>query len=126
MKNIILALLISTSFAADVKLTWDASPSQNVTNYTLYIHTNYITAANKTNCLAKINVGTNLTATADITDGKWYFAATATGDGLESLFSNVLLVEVPKSPTNMRTVILQYSTTLSNFSDIGFFKVKIP
>lgn len=127
-KLLLIGLLALNSFAGDIKFSWDPSPTTNVTGYTLYAHTNYITELNKTNCLVKVNVGTNLTATLeDFTlNGIWYFGATATKEGLESKLSNIISLEVPQPPTNMRTVVLQYSGTLTNFYDVGFFKLRLP
>jgi hypothetical protein len=59
--------------------------------------------------------------------GNWWFAVAARDtNGIQSLLSNVLQIEVPKPPLNMRTVVLQYSGTLSNFYDVGFFKLRLP
>lgn len=155
-KLLIIGLLAANAIGADLNLAWDASVpivytndvivvnfSTNgipfsttnyeiatifATNYWLYAHNAYLTEANKSNSLVKINAGTNLTATVEnLSSGRWFFAATAVGNnGLESLLSNVLAVEAPNPPANMRTIVLQYSGTLSNFYDVGFFRLRLP
>lgn len=148
-----LLTLSAAAAAAELHLAWDPSPTPGVTNYVLYASTNDFSAptnltaaAASTRVLApanpqarlsglaapdsgavRLNVGTNLTATiADLAEGYWSFAATAEMDGLESELSNIVHVQVPAPPANMRTVILQYSGTLSNFQDAVFFKLKLP
>jgi fibronectin type 3 domain-containing protein len=115
--------------ASDVKLAWDASPdaATMTLSYRLYAHTNTITSANKTNAI-KLNVGTNLTATVEaLQPGRWWFAATcADTNGIESDFSNQVTVEAARAPVNMRTVVIQWSTNLTNFYDVGHFRLRIP
>lgn len=129
MKTILLLLfagLLSAS-AADIQLAWDESPTTGVTNYVLYASTNALNASNLQTAAVRLNVGTNLTATVeDIQPGQWSFAATAQKMGVESAPSNILLVDVPTPPARMRTVIVQYSGTLTNFYDVGFFRLKLP
>lgn len=120
-----LMLLAVTCLGGDVRLAWDASPTEGITNYVLYANNMIFSTPSPTN-LVHINVGTNLTCTIEGLDpGRWYFAATAMKDGLESDISNVIEVEVPAPPANMRTVIVQYSGTLTNFQDVGFFRLRI-
>ena len=116
-----------TSMASDIKLAWDASPTTGFTNYVLYASTNILSATNLTSATIRLNVGTNLTATVErITAGQWSFAATAMKDGLESDPSNILIADVPQPPARMRTVVVQYSGTLTNFYDVGFFRLRLP
>jgi hypothetical protein len=113
--------------AQTVRLAWDPSPSPGVTNYVLYASTNELSATNLMTATTNLPCGTNLTATVtDLSAGNWWFVATAWAGGVESLPSNVLQVQVPTPPANMRTVVLQYSGTLSNFYDVGFFKLRLP
>lgn len=131
MKRSLILCLVTTSIflglASDVKLTWDASPSSGVTNYVLYAHTNSFPVTNRFSAIVRLNVGTNLTASVEsLKPGQWSFAATAMLDGLESDLSNILVMEVPKPPGNMRTVVVQYSGTLTNFYDVGFFRLRLP
>lgn len=126
MKHILitaLLLLRSCGFApaADLHLAWDASPTPGVTNYTVYAATNALAP------MAQINVGTNLTADiSTLPTGQWRFYITATKDGLESDPSASVLVEVPEPPANLRIVIVQYSATLTNWQDVGVFKLRLP
>lgn len=123
----ILSCLVATSMASDVKLAWDASPSIGVTNYVLYAHTNSFPVTNRFAAIIRLNAGTNLTASVELLKpGQWSFAATAMLDGVESDLSNIVVMEVPKPPANMRTVVVQYSGTLSNFYDVGFFRLRLP
>lgn len=116
-----------TSMASDVNLAWDASLSAGTTNYVLYAHTNSFPVANRFSAIVRLNVGTNLTARVEaLTPGRWAFAVTAMMNGLESDLSNILVVEVPTPPANMRTVVVQYSGTLTNFYDVGFFRLRLP
>jgi hypothetical protein len=123
---VLVCLAAWAGHAQSIPLGWDKSPSPGVTNYVLYASTN--APLNVANAVTRICVGTNLTATVqDLQpDAKWLFAVTAQVGGLESDFSNVLTVQVPTAPKNMRTVILQYSNTLTNWQDVGFFKLRLP
>jgi hypothetical protein len=112
---------------SDIKLAWDAPPpstNYTITNYVLYAQTNLVS---KTNYCVKLSVGTNLTATVqDPVPGRWWFAATAVAGGLESDLSNVVIAEIPPAPPNMRTIFVQYGGTLTNFYDVGFFRLRLP
>lgn len=112
--------------AGSVSLVWDASPDSSVTNYTLYACTN--TIGTNLSAAVTVEVGTNLTARIeDLLPGRWSFYVTAMAAyRIQSLPSNVVQAEVPAAPTNMRTVVLQYSGTLTNFYDVGFFKLRLP
>ena len=119
--------LTATILASDIKLAWDPSPDVGVTNYVLYAHTNTFPVTNKLSAAVRLNVGTNLTASVEsLTPGRWSFAAVAMMDGAESDISNIVQVEVPNPPVNMRTVVIQYGGTLTNFYDVGFFRLRLP
>lgn len=122
----LLMLLGVSAHAANLQISWDASPTPGVTNYTLYAHTNTLTATNLAGAVVKVNVGTNLSvAVLGLPSGQWKFVVTATKSGLESDPSVTLPVEVPVPPPNLRTVIIEWSTNLTNWTDLGFFKLKI-
>lgn len=129
MKTLIVMLLllmgIASGVSGTVHLAWSASPSTNVTGYFLYAHTNLLDETNLEKATVKVNAGTNLTAIVEsLRTGFWYFAATArVTNGTESLPSNVVVAEVPESPTNMRTLVVQYGLTVTNFVDAVFFRV---
>ncbi len=113
--------LVRPVAAQSVKLAWDASPSPGVTNYVIYAATNALAT------LTNISVGTNLTATVEnLSPGTWRFYATAQAGGVESAPSNLLLVDVPRPPANLRTIVVQYSYTLTNWADLGFFRLRVP
>ena len=131
MKKLCLPALLLLSFRAfaaggSVTLAWDASPTVGCSNI-LYATTNAVLAI--TNSQIRINCGTNLTV--QVTDipvaGTWRFAVTAVQAGLESDFSNQLVLQVPVAPATMRTVALQYSGTLvgTNFLDAGYFRLRV-
>lgn len=117
-------LAAATCSAQQVKLSWDASASAatNVIHYIVHAGTN------AGDYFIHLPVGTNLNASvSDIAPLTWYFAATAVKtNGTQSPYSNELIEEVPQPPANMRTVVLQYSGTLTNFYDVGFFKLRLP
>lgn len=117
----LLALILSaaSTLAVDVHLAWDASVSPGVTNYALSVRNGQSATV--------LNVGTNLTATAEsLTPGQWEFKVACASDGVWSDWSTPLIVEIAGPPTRLRTVVLQYSGTLSNFYDVGFFKLRLP
>lgn len=124
----ILALVLAfEALGSEVRLAWDASPTPGVTNYVLYAGTNALNATNLTSAVVQLNVGTNLTGTIEgLVPEEWSFTVTAMRDGIESDPSNVLIVEVPQPPARMRTVAVQYSGTLTNFYDVGFFRLRLP
>lgn len=114
-------------WGADIKLQWNPSTSLGVTNYVVYASTNVLTSSNLYDRAARLNVGTNLTATIqNIRTGSWWFTVTAMSNGLESDCSNIINVNVPVAPQNLRTIVIQYDGTLSNFYDVGFFKLRTP
>jgi hypothetical protein len=115
--------------AASVRLAWDASPTEGVTNYVLHAWTN--NAENGpfayTNAPVHVNVGTNLTASLEaLQPGQWSFVVTAQKEGIESDPSNVVIVETPDPPARLRTIAIQYSGSLTNFVDVGFFRLRLP
>lgn len=116
--------------AAQLKLAWDPSPSPGVTNYVLYVSTNAITVTNAQPVAARISVGTNLTSAVEfLRAGRWHFAATAQAEGVESEYSNELIVQVPEPATNLRTLVIEYTLDLTgstNWSQLGFLRLKLP
>ena len=114
--------------AADIPLTWDPSPSDGVTNYWIYASPEPFTNSNRTNAPVRVPVGTNTVATLEeVQAGKIYIAASAENSfGMESYLSNMIVLEVPAAPGDMRTVILQESATLKVWSDVLFLRLKVP
>lgn len=112
----------------NVKLAFDPSTTPGVTNYVLYASTNALTATNLATAVTNISLGTNLSVRVDgLRPGKWWFATTAVKDGVESVASNILPLEVPQSPAVMRSLAIQYNATLTgtNWQDAGWFRLKI-
>ena len=127
----ILVCMMSSSWLCHgqtVKLAWDASGTNQPITYVLYASTTSLSDATISTATTNVPTGTNITVTiSDILAGHWWFGVAARDtNGLQSVLSNVLQVEVPKPPLNMRTVVLQYSGMLSNFYDVGFFKLRLP
>jgi hypothetical protein len=126
----LLLLFTTRALAADVPLLWTASPSPEVTGYVLYASTNQITTTNFHSATVRVPLTNTVTATLGaIMPGTWWFTVTAvTGTmehGLESDPSNILVATVAKPPANLRTMILEYSNTLTNWTESGFFRVKV-
>lgn len=117
--------------AGEVRLAWDPSPTPGVTNYVLHARTNDPALLSNTvvSAAVHVGVGTNLSATLDnLRPARWWFAVTAEAWGVQSDPSNILEAEVPAAPGQFRTVLmqLQWSATLTNWTDVGFFRLKIP
>ena len=118
------ALRVEASF---LRLAWDASATPGC-EYVLYASTNELTQETYRDATVRVPCETNLTATIEgIVEGAWSFAATAVKDGVESDISNVVVTEIPPAPGTMRTVVLQYSTTITNgWNDTdGYFRIRI-
>ncbi len=110
-----------------VKLAWDAAETNQPITYVLYESMTALSDATITTATTNVLVGTNLTVTVSGLAGHWWFAVAARDtNGIQSLLSNVLQVEAPKPPLNMRTIVVQYSGTISNFSDVGLFRLRLP
>ena len=116
------ALRVEASF---LRLAWDESVTPGC-EYVLYASTNELTQETYRDATVRVPCGTNLAATIEgIVEGAWSFAATAVKDGVESDLSNVVVTEIPPAPGTMRTVVLQYSTTITNgWNDTdGYFRI---
>lgn len=127
MKILILLLMAAlAAFAQNARVAWDKSVTAGVSNYVLYVATNSLSATNLAAAAARLNVGTNLTASIEaMNPGTYWLAVTAQKAGIESLPSNILVISVPQPPANMRTVVVQFSATLTNFTDLGFFRIRL-
>lgn len=107
---LLVALAMSAAPQPQFALAWDASPSPEVTSYTLHGQ-NVVAGVTNTVSVASI---TNLTVGVyDISSGNWTFWVTARAGLIESIPSNLLPVLVPNSPSGLKTVVLQYSATIS-------------
>lgn len=114
MKILTLCLLSClTASAQSVKLAWDASPSTNVFNYSVYwgpgsrFYTN------------SINFGTNLTCTITnlVPYTTYWFAATAMDtNGVESDFSNEAKLVPPTNVVTFSVQILGASTVTGPYT----------
>lgn len=124
-----LIFLAATAFAADLHLAWDAPPAP-VAGFKLYISTNELSDATLGTNTLSLDVGTNLTVTlTNLPVGKYWLAASDyDSNGVESTLSNVLQVEVPEPPNNLRTLVLQasFDLTSTNWQDLGFLRLKSP
>lgn len=127
---LILATWHVTADAGRVTVAWTASPSTNVASYRLYFSRLELTETNLATAAARVNVGTNLTASLVFTDaGTWHLVATAaTADGVESAPSNQLTIEVPAPASSLRTVAVEATLDLSQtngWHDVGLFRLRI-
>ena len=120
----ILLLAAVMAEASFIRLAWDASVTPGC-EYVLYASTNELSQETYRDALVRVPCSTNLAATIEgIAVGQWRFCATAIKDGVESDISNVVVTEIPAAPGTMRTVILQYTDTVTNgWMDVGFFRV---
>lgn len=129
MKALLVALLLTIPcLAADIPLAWDVPlASDGLSGYFLYAATNAITATNFHSAQIRLPIPlTNGVVLTSIKPGTYWFTVTAVQTNtLESDPSNILVAQVPNPPPNLRTVTLQYSNTLTNWQDTGYFRVKI-
>jgi hypothetical protein len=124
--SILFALWALTGLGADFTLGWDPSPSPGVTNYVLYASTNGLSASTLTNAMVAVNVGTNtLMEAQNIVPGTWSFAVTAQAGGIESGPSNILIVQVPAAPANLRSVIIQFPGSNIVLTNLPYFRLLI-
>lgn len=123
MKIAITLLLSSLCAFAGVTLTWDASPTPNVT----YRLSGGI--ASSTNII-NVNVGTNQQVTlGDFIPGTWSFQVYArdTNQMVESEPSNTVTFTIPEPPTNLRTLFIEGAIDLtgSGWTNLGFFRLRL-
>lgn len=138
MKAIILFLLLTLSASAAsltnlayITLAWDRSPDDQLTNgmtYRIYAGTNLVLGA--VNSITNFNAATNTSiAITNLAPATWHFTATALQGGLESDFSNIASVTVPKvkprPPGVMATMYLEMTLDLTNYTDVGMFRARI-
>jgi hypothetical protein len=138
MKSILLLLLFTlTANAASltnlayVALGWDRSADDQITNgvtYRIYAGTNMV--GTNINSLTNFNAlgNTNITIT-NLPPATWFFTASALQGGIESDFSNIAVVTVPKNkprpPGKFATMYLEMTLDLTNYTDVGHFRAKI-
>ena len=93
-----------TATAKDLTLQWDPPPiTEGITNYAIYASTSEITAANFLSAPFRYNAGTSTTFTiTNLAPARWYFTAVSEADGMMSDTSNILRVNVPGKPENLR------------------------
>ncbi len=124
MKKLLLLLpLLALPAKADITLAWDPLTNFPSATYTLYAATNSFT--NAAGALVTANVGTNTQVTLSGLTNFWHFRAAAAVNGLSSDLSAPLILQIPPPPANFRTVIIQGGPTITNFQDLGFFRIRI-
>jgi hypothetical protein len=96
------------SWAADVALAWDPSPSVNVVGYKILVGTS------SGQYQRVLDVGPHLTGTVhDLGHGKWFAVVTAYDHlGLESRPSNEVSFEVPPPTGSQPTPVRQVTARL--------------
>lgn len=116
--------LVASAEASFLRLAWDESATPSC-EYVLYAGTNEMTQATYRDALVRVPCGTNLTAAIEgIAVGQWSFCCTAIKDGVESDISGVVVTEIPPAPGTMRTIVLQYTDTLTGeWMEREFFRV---
>lgn len=134
MKRLLIALLITFNvalYAAEigigfVPVKWNAVEGEGIT-YRIYVDDKPLVETNRSTIL-RIDVGDSIAADiAEVRVAKVYAAVVAVKDGVESLFSNVLILEGVESPSDLRTVVIQFSPTVKGeWTDVGFLKLRIP
>lgn len=118
---------------ASVTLAWDRSPNDQLTNgvtYKVYAGTNLVSGnlVSITNAYAGTNTSVTFT---NIAPAVWYFQATASQAGLESIPSNRAIFTVPSAPPappgTFAVIFLENSNvlTVTNWSDLGMFRARI-
>lgn len=126
--NLFAANLTNTAY---VTLVWDRSPDDQVTNgmtYRVYAGTNLISGS--VNSITNFNASNNTSVSiTNLPPATWYFTATALQGGIESDFSNIASVMVPKvkprPPGAMATMYLEMTLDLTNYTDVGMFRARI-
>ena len=116
--TVALVLLCGVAHGATVNLAWDASATDGC-EYRVYVQSG--------SSIARVECGTNLAVgIEDIAPGFYSFWATAILCGIESDPSNVTTVEVPAPPQGMRTVAVDFAAVITNWSEVGFIRVRLP
>lgn len=125
--SLVTALLTFVVTAGDIPLTWDYATNEPTSAFILYASTNVISATNYRTAPVRLPLPpVNTVTLSSFKPGTYWITVTAVSTNtLESDPSNILVAQVPKPPANLRTVVLQYGPTITNFVDVGFFKVKI-
>lgn len=129
----LLAYAANPANLASVTLAWNASPDDYRTNnvfYCVYAGTNAALATDITKALTNAPAGTNLSVVmTNLAAGQWVFVATAKSGGLESGPSNPAYYTIrstpPSPPAQLATVFLDASINMTNWTDLGFFRVRI-
>ena len=133
----ILFLLTVNAFAANptnlafITLAWDRSPDDQLTNgltYRIYAGTNLVSGL--VNSITNFNASTNQAVSiTNLPAATWYFTATALQGGLESDFSNIASLTVPKTkprpPGSLGSVFMEMTLDLTNYTDVGLFRARI-
>lgn len=127
--SLLLVVVSLVANAADVRIGWDYPTNITNVGFMVYAWTNQVVTPTNLPAL-KLDVNTNMVALVEnLKPGRWHLAVTAyTQLGVESDFSTILTIEVPKIPSNMRMIITEYSTSLTAtnaWQDVGFFRVRI-
>ncbi len=85
--------------ARTLKFGWDPNTEPDLAGYTFYYGT---VASGITN---QALIATNTITLTGLANGNYWFAVTArTTNFAESGFSNILLVSVPRNPSNLKTL----------------------
>ena len=109
--------LVVSNPAPVVQLAWNPSTASGVTNYTVYFGVGSGQYTNKT----LVGSITNAAITLPARGVTFYFAATATAGGLESLFSNEVNYTPPNPPAPPTQKPLTVLTVMKSTAPDGVF-----
>jgi len=109
--------LVVSNPAPVVQLAWNPSTASGVTNYTVYFGVGSGQYTNKT----LVGNVTNAAITLPARGVTFYFAATATSGGLESLFSNEVNYTPPNPPAPPTQKPLTVLTVMKSTAPDGVF-----
>jgi hypothetical protein len=120
--TILILASVTTMHAQSVKLSWDPSPSPDVTHYRIYFGTSSRNYTGVTNACLALKQMVVLPHT-----GRWFFAATAVdANGCESDFSNEVVWEAKPAPPVLHgetwvrlSPVIEYSTNLVDWQSVA-------
>jgi len=119
--TILILLCAAMTHAQSVALSWDASPSPDVTHYRIY----FGTSSRNYTCVTNAGLALKQVVTLPHT-GRWFFAATAVdANGCESDFSNEVVWEAKPAPPVLHgetwvrlSPVIECSTNLANWQSV--------
>jgi hypothetical protein len=119
---LVLVMVTRPARGADLSLAWDHDDPGTNTTFVLFGSTNAGAA-----WPVRLDLGTNRVAELeDLLPGQWSFCVAALARGVESDKSPVVGIDVPRAPRDLKAVVVQFSGSLTNSRDVGFFRLRLP